>query len=193
MKKLTLSLVALSMVLVSCNQPKQTVDNGLLALDTLVKPENFIKEVDGKQTALFTLKNDSGMIVKITNFGARVVSILVPDKNGKYADVSMGLPSIDAYLKDRSFLGAIAGRYANRIAKAKFKIDGKEYNLAQNDGKNSLHGGVKGFDKVVWDAVQSKDTLTLTYVSADMEEGFPGKLTTTVKYIITNNNDNSTD
>jgi len=176
MKKLFVSLVAVALVLGSCKQVAPVADNGFTTLDTLVKAENFVKEVDGKQTALFTLKNDSGMVVKITNYGARVVSVLVPGKDGQFADVNIGYASIDGYLSDDMFLGAIVGRYANRICCAKFKLDNKEFKLATNNGKNSLHGGVKGFDKVVWNAAQNGDTLSLSYVSADMKKAILGNL-----------------
>jgi len=138
---------------------------------------------------LYTLKNDSGMVVKITNFGARIVSMLVPDKNGKYDDITLGFSSIDGYLNDDMYLGCVVGRYANRIGKATFKLDGKTYSLYANDHGNTLHGGLKGFDKKVWDATQQGDTLTLTYTSPDGEEGYPGTLKVTVQYILTNNNE----
>jgi len=138
---------------------------------------------------LYTLKNDSGMVVKITNFGARIVSMLVPDKNGKYDDITLGFSSIDGYLNDDMYLGCVVGGYANRIGKATFKLDGKTYSLYANDHGNTLHGGLKGFDKKVWDATQQGDTLTLTYTSPDGEEGYPGTLKVTVQYILTNNNE----
>ncbi len=190
MRKIILWAVASVMFISSCKQAEKKVeDNGFAGFDSLVKKENFQKVIDGKKTDLFTLKNDSGMVVKITNYGARLVSVLVKGKDGKYADVALGFSNIDKYLTDKTYCGAIAGRYANRIAKAKFKIDGKEYKLAVNNGANSLHGGIKGFDKVVWDASQKGDTLSLKYISADMEEGFPGKVNVELKYILTNSNE----
>jgi aldose 1-epimerase len=189
MKKLVGFFAIAALIFVSCNQSKQVTSNGFEAVDTLVKQASFQKEIDGKKVDLFTLKNDSGMVVKVTNYGAHIVSIIVPDKNGIYADVSLGYSSIEGYLNDNMFLGAAIGRYANRIAGAKFKLDGKEFTLAANDNGNTLHGGNKGFDKVVWDAVQIGDTLTLTYVSPDMEEGYPGTLTVKLNYILTNDNE----
>ncbi len=171
-----------------CSKPK-SVNNNFEAVDTLVKKEAFQKEIDGKKVDLFVLQNDSGMVVKITNYGARIVSILVPDKNGKYDDITLGYPTIDGYLTDSMYLGCVVGRYANRIGKAQFKLDGKLYKLAANDHGNSLHGGNKGFSARVWDAVQQGDTLTLTYTSPDMEEGYPGNLTVKVQYILTNDNE----
>jgi aldose 1-epimerase len=176
------------MLLGACSSPK-TVDNNFTAVDTLVKQAAFQKEIDGKKVDLFTLRNDSGMVVKITNFGGRIVSMLVPDKNGKYDDIALGFSSIDPYLKDDMYLGALIGRYANRIGKATFKLDGKEYKLYANDNGNTLHGGLKGFDKRVWDAVQNGDTLSLTYTSVDMEEGFPGTLQVKMQYILNNQNE----
>ena len=188
MKKLILILSVFLFLFVTCKQGKENTDNGFTALDTLVKKASFQKSVDGKQTDLFTLKNDSGMVVKITNFGARIVSILVPDKNGKYADVAIGYSSIDEYISDDTYSGAIVGRYANRIAKGKFKIDGKEYNLPVNNGPNALHGGLKGFDKAVWDANQKGDSLQMSYTSQDKEEGYPGKVEVKVLYVLTTDN-----
>lgn len=181
---LTIAAVAFT----ACNQASKT-DDGFLAVDTLAQQKNFQAEIDGKKTDLFTLKNDSGMVVKVTNYGARIVSVLVKDKNGKYDDVNLGYASVAEYQKDGMFLGAAIGRYGNRIGKATFKLDGKEYKLAANDHGNTLHGGVKGYDKVVWDAVQNGDTLTLSYTSPDMEEGYPGTLNVKLQYILTNNNE----
>jgi aldose 1-epimerase len=127
--------------------------------------------------------------VAITNYGARVVSLMVPDKSGRTADVVLGFDSLEGYVSNNPYFGAIVGRYGNRIAKGRFKLNGVEYVLARNDGENSLHGGIKGFDKVAWTArdVSSSDTpaLELTYTSKDGEEGYPGNLTTVVTYTLT--------
>lgn len=179
----------LAMLLVAACSPREQKKNNFEAVDTLVKASAFQREIDGKQVNLYTLKNDSGMVVKITNFGARIVSMLVPDKNGKYDDIALGFGSLDGYLNDDMYLGCVVGRYANRIGKATFKLDGKTYNLYANDHGNTLHGGLKGFDKKVWDATQQGDTLTLTCTSPDGEEGYPGNLQVTVQYILTNNNE----
>jgi len=141
---------------------------------------------------LYTLTNSKGMEVRITNYGGRVVSILVPDRHGNMADVVLGFDNLDGYLGNNPFFGALAGRYANRIAKAKFTLDGVEYKLAQNDGPNTLHGGVKGFDKRLWTAHSSPHNppaLELTYVSADGEEGYPGTLTSHVTYTLIDANE----
>jgi aldose 1-epimerase len=188
MKKLMIFLSTVLVFLSACDK-KQLADNGFEALDKIVKAAAFEKTIDGKQTALFTLKNDSGVVVKITNYGGRIVSVLVPDKNGNYADINLGYASIDEYLNDAMYLGATVGRYANRIGNAKFKLDNKEYKLSANNGENSLHGGPTGFYSKVWDAKQNGDTLELSYLSPDMEEGYPGNLQVNLKYILTNDNE----
>ena len=149
--------------------------------------------VDGKEVFLYTLRNKGGMEARITNYGAIVVSLMVPDKTNKPGDVVLGFDSLSPYQKATTYFGAVVGRYGNRIGKARFTLDGKEYTLSANDGPNTLHGGRKGFDKVVWDADEStpatQSSLTLTYVSKDGEEGFPGTLTSTVTYTVTDSNE----
>lgn len=154
--------------------------------------DNFEKQMDGKKTGLSVLTNKNGVEVSITNYGAKIVSIMVPDRNGNLVDVVTGHNSIEEYLaSEEPYFGAICGRYGNRIAKGRFEIDGKVYGkLAINNGPNSLHGGVKGFNAVVWDMVEKDpQTIELAYVSADGEEGFPGKLETTVTYRLTDKNE----
>jgi aldose 1-epimerase len=145
-------------------------------------------ETDGKKVQLFTLANKNGVTVSITNYGGIVTSWVTPDKSGNKSSVVVGLDSLQEYLKKPPYFGALIGRYGNRIGDAKFKLDGKTYTLAANNGKNNLHGGNKGFDKVVWDATPATDStpaLTLTYLSKDGEEGFPGNLKVTVVYTLT--------
>lgn len=145
-------------------------------------------ETDGKKVQLFTLTNKNGVTVGITNYGGIVTSWVTPDKNGNRSSVVVGMESLDEYLKKPPYFGAVIGRYGNRIGDAKFKLDGKTYTLAANNGKNNLHGGNKGFDKVVWDATPAADStpsLTLNYLSKDGEEGFPGNLKVTVVYTLT--------
>lgn len=145
-------------------------------------------ETDGKKVQLFTLTNKNGVTVGITNYGGIVTSWVTPDKNGNKSSVVVGMESLDEYLKKPPYFGAIIGRYGNRIGDAKFKLDGNTYTLAANNGKNNLHGGNKGFDKVVWDATPAADStpsLTLNYFSKDGEEGFPGNLKVTVVYTLT--------
>lgn len=161
-----------------------------------IKSESFGQTREGQEATLYTLTNANGIVVKITDFGATITSILTPDKNGKMGDVALGFDSMqgyqsDEYLKSGPYFGAIVGRYGNRIAKGKFTIDGQEYTLATNNGANHLHGGNKGFDKVMWQAepVSGQNALKLTYVSADGEEGYPGQLTSTVTYTLTDDNE----
>ena len=152
---------------------------------------NFSKLIDGKETTLYALCNKVGAELTITNYGAKIVSLMVPDKNGGMTDVVTGHGSIDEYLtSEEPYFGAICGRYGNRIAKGTFTIDGVTYHLAINNGPNSLHGGVKGFNSVVWDARQTDpQTLELKYTAADGEEGFPGELKVTVTYHLTDENE----
>jgi aldose 1-epimerase len=161
----------------------------LNTLESLDK-KDFHKTIDGKTVDLFLLNNKNGMEVSIINYGAKIVSVLVPDKNGKTIDVVLGKSNIDDYLNDQEpYFGAICGRTANRIANGHFLLDGEEYRLAVNNGPNSLHGGIKGFNAVVWDANLLDDqTLELSYLAKDGEEGFPGNLKVTVVYKLTDNN-----
>ena len=163
---------------------KKTADlGGLLQKD-------FQKTIDGKNVDLFILSNNNGMEMSVTNYGAKIVALYVPDKSRKIVDVVLGHTSIEEYLiSQEPYFGAVCGRTGNRIAKGKFTLDGAEYNLAINNGTNNLHGGIKGFHAVVWDAKQiDEQTLELTYLSKDGEEGFPGNLTTTVTYRLTDDN-----
>ena len=144
---------------------------------------------DGRPVSLFVMTAPNGVEVAITNYGGRVVSLKTPDKSGKTGDIVTTLDDLKGYLGNNPFFGALVGRYANRIAHAQFTLDGKTYKLAQNDGANTLHGGLVGFDKVLWNAKASSGshgaTLELTYLSKDLEENFPGNLTTKVTYTLT--------
>ena len=155
--------------------------------------KSFGKTPDGAEITLYTLTNSAGMEVGIMNYGAIVVSMKVPDRNGKFADVVLGFDSLDGYESDNPYFGAIVGRYGNRIAKGEFKLDGKTYTLAKNNGPNSLHGGNKGFNKVVWTARDASTAglpaVLLTYLSKDGEEGYPGNLTVEVTYTLTSHNE----
>ncbi len=156
-----------------------------------VKKSDFGKMPDGQAVDLYTLTNKNGVQVAITNYGGIIVSILAPDRNGKMADVVLGFDNLKGYLGTQPFFGALVGRYANRIAHAKFTLDGHEYKLAQNDGPNTLHGGLKGFDKKVWTARELKGNepaIELTYLSKDGEEGYPGNLSVKVVYTLSNDN-----
>ena len=158
-----------------------------------VERSNFGTTSDGKPVSLYVLTNKSGMQVSIINFGGIVVSIKVPDRRGKLADVVLGYDTLDGYLNDQNFFGALIGRYGNRIAHGQFSIDGRRYTLAKNNGENSLHGGLKGFNKVLWNAreIHRKDgpAIELTYTSKDGEEGYPGNLAVTVVYTLTDTNE----
>jgi aldose 1-epimerase len=150
----------------------------------------FEKTIDGKQTHLFVLKNARGMEAAITNYGGRLVGLLMPGKNGKLVDIVEGFSSVEGYQKSTEpYFGATIGRYGNRIAKGKFTLEGKTYTLCKNNGPNTLHGGKPGFQDVVWDAKQpDSNTLRLTYFSKDMEGGFPGNVHVTVTYYISEDN-----
>ncbi|MGJ7031484.1 aldose epimerase family protein [Niabella hirudinis] len=193
------ALVVLAAGAVACTNPENKAETqntsdstGVAGTDSTgaLNPANFEATIDGKKTGLYTLKNNDGMRVAITSYGGRIVGLWVPDKSGKSTDVVIGLNSVDGYQNaTEAYLGATIGRYGNRIAKARFKLDGKEYTLAANNGPNNLHGGKKGFQYVVWDAAQPNDsTLELSYVSPDMEEGFPGELKVKVTYSLTSDN-----
>lgn len=147
----------------------------------------YAQTIDGKQTALYVLKNKNNMQAAITNYGGRLVSLLVPDAEKNLVDVVVGFDSVQQFkASTEPYFGATIGRYGNRIAKGKFKLDGKEYTLFTNNGPNTLHGGKKGFQDVVWDAQQIGDSvLQLTYLSKDMEEGYPGNLAVKVTYTLT--------
>ena len=145
---------------------------------------------DGQQVDLYTLTNANGLVAKITNYGGTVTELWVPDRDGNLGDIVLGFDNLKDYEEKSPYFGCIIGRYGNRIAKGAFTLDGNEYTLAKNNDENHLHGGLKGFDKVVWDAepFQTKKAvgLKLKYLSKDMEEGYPGNLDVTVKYILTN-------
>ena len=147
---------------------------------------------DGTPIEIYTLKNGNGMEVRICTYGGIVVSLTAPDRNGQFADVVLGYDNLDGYVTNSPYFGALVGRYGNRIAKGKFTLDGKTYTLATNNNENHLHGGLKGFDKVVWKAREVKSALgpavEFSYVSKDGEEGYPGTLTVKVVYALTADN-----
>ena len=158
-----------------------------------VTKESFGKNADDENIDLYTLRNAKGVEAKITNLGGILVSLKVPDRNGKFDDVVLGFNDLDSYLKPHPYFGALIGRYGNRIAKGRFTLNGVEYKLAVNNGENHLHGGIKGFDKVIWAGRESRTkagpAVVLTYLSKDGEEGYPGNLNVTVVYTLTNNNE----
>ena len=177
-------LIVVSLLLFSCVKPQEKTIKR-------IDKKNFEKIVDGKPVSLYVLENDQGTVAEITNYGGKVVSLWLPDKSGNYEDVVLGHENIEDFLNAKEkYFGALIGRYGNRIAHGKFTLDGKEYTLATNNGVNSLHGGNKGFDAVVWDAEQvDGQTLELTYLSKDGEEGYPGNLSVRVLYQLTDANE----
>ncbi len=150
--------------------------------------------LEGKEVRLFTLTNSKGMVVEITNYGGILTRLLAPDRRGSIENIVLGFDNLKQYVKENSpFMGALIGRYANRISKAEFVLDGTRYKLAPNDFPNHSHGGRKGFDKVVWEAsvISFADSvgLVLQYLSKDMEEGYPGNLSVKVSYLLTDENE----
>ena len=186
------------LVNIGCKEDKSKKENlepQKMEKSLSITKSDFGNTAEGQAVAKYTLENKDGIQVDIITYGGRITSLRTPDKDGKMENVILGFDSIEQYEKDNPFFGALIGRYGNRIAKGKFSLDGNEYTLAQNNGENSLHGGVKGFDKQVWKAKTEEGDdsvkLILTYLSPDMEEGFPGNLNTTVTYTL--NKDNSLD
>ncbi len=172
--------------------PKTGISNnrsGKMAVKSELKPENFDTTICGKRVGLYILRNASGMEVCITNYGGRIVSIMVPDRNGKFQDVVLGHDTIDDYVNIDGNFGALIGRYGNRINKGRISIDGTEYQLPQNNFGHCLHGGPVGFHHKVWDAIQPDgSTLELHLQSPDGEAGFPGNLNVKVVYTLSNDN-----
>jgi len=154
--------------------------------------KSFGKTPDGQPVDLYVLTNKSGAEASITNYGGALVSLKMPDRNGKLADIVLGYDNAEGYVADKSYFGALVGRYGNRIGHAQFVLDGKTYTLAKNNGENTLHGGVKGFNKALWAAkilpAKGGQALELSYLSKDGEEGFPGNLKVTVTYTLTDSN-----
>ncbi|MDD6209146.1 MAG: galactose mutarotase [Bacteroidales bacterium] len=154
-----------------------------------LKKEHFEKKIDGIQNTLYVLRNSAGVEVCVMNYGAKIVSIMVPDKQNNFTDVVLGYDNIDEYLTGETTFGATCGRYSNRIANGKFKIGDQTYTLAINNGPNHLHGGLKGFSRVMWNTVKYSDnSVTFSYLSKDGEEGYPGNLSVEVTYTLSNDN-----
>ena len=174
----------------SVSQPEVKIEK---RAEMSIKKESFGKTPDGKEIDLYTLTNTNGLKARITTYGGILVSLQIPDRDGKLGDVVLGYDNLDDYVKNNPYFGCIVGRYANRIADGRFTLDGKEYQLTVNEGPTHLHGGVKGFDKMVWNAekVKAKDSagVKLTYLSKDGEQGFPGNLSCIVIYTLTEDNE----
>ncbi|MDR2626894.1 MAG: galactose mutarotase [Dysgonamonadaceae bacterium] len=188
MQKTMYLLAIVATMFVSCTGTKRENVAETPTLSGLY-PSKFKGTADGKENALYVLKNASGMEACITNYGGRIVSITVPDKSGAWKDLVLGFDSIGAYLNNDSNFGAIIGRYGNRIAKGKFSLDGTEYSLPINNGENSLHGGPKGLHNT-WFDIQQPDSQTVicNYTSPDGEAGYPGTLQIRVTYTLTDDN-----
>lgn len=187
------AIVFCCLFLASCGAKKEeanTASEDSVATESLVVREPFGEMPDGKNVTLYTLKNKNGLTMGVINYGGIIVSLKAPDKNGTFEDVVLGFDSLSDYIKNNPYFGAIVGRFGNRIANAKFTLDGQEHTLAANDGANHLHGGIKGFDKVYWEiaVIDSLDqpSIKLSYVSPDGEEGYPGTLDVEVVYTLTN-------
>ena len=178
-----------ALAVTACNNSteEKKTENNTDSMKTGIKRSDF-GTVDGKPVYLYTLTNAKGDEVKITNYGGIVTSWISPDKNGKRSSIVLGFDSLSGYLAKPPYFGATVGRYGNRIAKGRFKIGDSTYSLAVNNGSNHLHGGLKGFDKQVWEATVTNDSvpvLSLSYLSKDMEEGYPGNLKVNVVYTLT--------
>ncbi len=185
---LSLALLTSCLAMTSCTSKKEKEsDDQKPGIEKAV----FGKLPDGQTADLFTLRNVSGMTAQITNYGGIIVSLKTPDKDGKFEDVTLGLDSLSSYVKNNPYFGALIGRYGNRIAKGKFKLDGKTYNLFINNMGNHLHGGKVGFDKVLWTATPvegDEPALKLAYTAKDGEEGYPGNLSVEVTYTLQKDN-----
>lgn len=192
----TCSLPILLSALLACNESQTkpvSVQKDVVQHEQTMAltKEAFVDSIDGKKTALFILKNKNNAKAVFTNYGGRLVSLQVPDKDGKWTDVVVGFDSVRKYITSKEpYFGATIGRYGNRIAKGKFTLDGKEYTSSLNNGPNTLHGGKKGFQRVVWDAEMIGDSsVRFSYLSKDMEEGYPGNLDVKVTYTLTDANE----
>ena len=191
----SLFCVSIATAMVSCNDQAAN-DSGKKNDSTSTAAKMSLTQApygttDGKEVIEYTLTNASGMRVQILNYGGTLTHLFAPDKTGTYGDVILGYDSLSGYQQaGNPYFGCLVGRYANRIANGKFTLDGKTYTLAKNNNGNSLHGGLKGFDKVVWTAAPASDSsLKLTYDSKDGEEGYPGNLHAEVVYTLTGNNE----
>lgn len=192
--KLLIAVVfCLAMLNIQCQSDKKKNTDQQKTPETemgVITKKDYGTTPEGERVDLFTLRNQNGMQVEIITYGGRIISLTAPDKEGKYENVVLGFDSIQDYTADNPFFGALIGRYANRIADGEFYLDGEKFTLPKNDRENTLHGGDNGFDKVLWQAEEDDDgnSLRLTYISEDMEQGFPGKLETVVTYSLKDDN-----
>ena len=185
-----ISLAAIVLNQIGCTSKPASTPR--IAMTREVKRAPFGSTADGKPVELFTLANAHGIEVQLTNYGGIITSLKTPDRSGRFDDIVLGYDSLSGYLRNSPYFGAIVGRYGNRIAKGRFTLDGANYRLAINNEPNSLHGGIRGFDKVVWNAEpfrkEGAEGVALEYTSADMEEGYPGTLRARVTYTLTDDN-----
>lgn len=168
-------------------------DSEPVTTNTAVTEQSFGQTPEGQEVKLYTIRNEGGIEMQVTNYGGIITSLLVPDADGNVEDIVLGFDSLSGYLEGHPYFGAIIGRYGNRIAGGQFTLDGETYTLAKNDGPNHLHGGLKGFDKVVWNAEPFETSdgvgIVFTYTSPDGEEGYPGTLAAQVTYTLTSDNE----
>ncbi|SIS55608.1 aldose 1-epimerase [Zobellia uliginosa] len=193
--KLLFACALTGAISMSCNQMKkekmtESVSKTPKAkFEKNINAQDFITTIEGDSVGFYVLTNVNGMEATFTNYGLRLVSLYVPDKNGEFADVVLGFDNLADYRAKKNFYGAVIGRYGNRIAKGKFTLDGKTYDLAINNNENHLHGGLLGFESVVWKVdEQSDNAISFTRTSPDMEEGYPGNLEVKVSYLLTDDN-----
>ena len=191
----TLIAAAAAVGLAACGGTSQNTaggtQNAATTMEARVDKTAFGTTQDGTAVDLYTLKNANGMVVRISTYGGIVTELHAADRAGRFDDVVLGFKTLQPYFGSHPYFGAIIGRVGNRIAKGRFTLNGREYTLAVNDGQNHLHGGLKGFDKVVWRAQAAGNgaSVALSYLSPDLEEGYPGTLSTTVVYTLTDQNE----
>lgn len=189
---IAICLITVALILSGCTQSasKSTTKESEKLNYVELKKESFEKVIDGKQVDLYTIKNKNGMLAKFTNYGGKLVQLLAPDKNNQLGDIVLGYDSIDNTINGQPSMGCTVGRYANRIGKGQFELNGNKYQLTINNNGNHLHGGTKGFRYVVYDAKQIDDSsLQFTYLSKDGEEGYPGNCNVKVTYTLTDDNE----
>ena len=193
--KLLIACGLASTINLSCNQTKKekmsasVPETPITKYDKHINPDDFTTTIEGDSVKFFVLTNGNGMEVTFTNYGQRLVSLYVPDKNGEFKDVVLGFDNLEDYRAKKNYYGAVIGRYGNRIAKGKFTLDGTTYDLAINNNENHLHGGLVGFESVVWKVEEQTDnSISFSRTSPDMEEGYPGNLEVKVNYILTDEN-----
>ena len=180
-------IIALAMLMAGCNRGKKgEPETEHKNPRCKVEKSHFGITPQGDSVALYTLKNEKDYVIKITNYGGIITEIHTPDRNGKMGNIALGFDNLEQYLEGHPYFGALIGRYGNRLANAQFSLDGEKYQLAANNGNNALHGGLKGFDKVIWNveviSCLERAALKLTYLSPDGEEGYPGSLKVTITY-----------